>query len=73
MDLQDIDLSDSKNFTNGVPHEWFAYLRREHPVQWHADPNGQAEGFWSVTSTSPPPWRPPSSSTWTRRPLPNCS
>jgi len=49
MDLQDIDLSDSKNFTNGVPHEWFAYLRREHPVQWHADPNGQAEGFWSVT------------------------
>jgi cytochrome P450 len=49
MELQDIDLCDSKNFVNGVPHEWFAYLRREAPVQWHLDPNGQAEGFWSVT------------------------
>jgi cholest-4-en-3-one 26-monooxygenase len=49
MELQDIDLSDSKNFVNGVPHEWFSYLRKENPVQWHRDPNGQAEGFWSVT------------------------
>ena len=49
MELQDIDLSDSRSFVNGVPHEWFATLRRECPVQWHPDPNGQAEGFWSVT------------------------
>ena len=49
MELKDIDLSDSRNFVDGVPHHWFAYLRRECPVQWHLDPNGQAEGFWSVT------------------------
>ena len=33
MEVSDIDLSDSKNFVDGVPHEWFAYLRREAPVQ----------------------------------------
>ena len=47
--LEDIDLCDSRNFAGGVPHEWFAHLRREAPVQWHKDPNGQADGFWSVT------------------------
>jgi cholest-4-en-3-one 26-monooxygenase len=49
MELQDIDLSDSRNFADGVPHHWFAHLRREAPVQWHQDPNGLGEGFWSVT------------------------
>jgi cytochrome P450 len=49
MDATDIDLSDPGNFVAGVPHEWFAYLRREAPVQFHPDPNGFAEGFWSVT------------------------
>ena len=49
MDLSDIDLSDSRNFVDGVPHDWFAYLRKEAPVQWHKDPNGQQDGFWSVT------------------------
>jgi hypothetical protein len=32
-----------------VPHAWFAHLRREVPVQWHPDPDGFADGFWSVT------------------------
>ena len=49
MELQDIDLCDSKNFVNGVPYEWFEYLRREAPVQWHTDPASTAGGFWSVT------------------------
>jgi cholest-4-en-3-one 26-monooxygenase len=49
MDVTDIDLSDSANFVDGVPFEWFARLRREAPVQWHPDPAGFAEGFWSVT------------------------
>jgi len=49
MDLADIDLGDPQQFVDGVPHEWFALLRREAPVQWHPDPQGFAEGFWSVT------------------------
>jgi cholest-4-en-3-one 26-monooxygenase len=49
MEVTDIDLADPDSFVSGVPHEWFAYLRREAPVQWHPDPDGVAEGFWSVT------------------------
>jgi cholest-4-en-3-one 26-monooxygenase len=49
MEATDIDLCDPGNFVESVPHEWFAYLRRELPVQWHPDPEGFADGFWSVT------------------------
>jgi cholest-4-en-3-one 26-monooxygenase len=49
MDLADIDLGNPERFVESVPHEWFAFLRREAPVQWHPDPEGFAEGFWSVT------------------------
>jgi cholest-4-en-3-one 26-monooxygenase len=49
MDLADIDLCDPSNFVAGVPYEWFAQLRREAPVFWHPDPEGFADGFWSVT------------------------
>ncbi|MGH9080246.1 MAG: cytochrome P450 [Acidimicrobiales bacterium] len=49
MELADIDLCDPDNFVRAVPHQWFARLRREDPVQWHPDPQGFAEGFWSVT------------------------
>ena len=49
MEVTDIDLADPGNFVEGVPHEWFAYLRREAPVQWHPDLTGFADGFWSVT------------------------
>ena len=49
MEVTDIDLADPGNFVEAVPHEWFAQLRREAPVQWHPDPDGFAEGFWSVT------------------------
>ena len=49
MEVTDINLADPGSFVNGVPHEWFAFLRREAPVQWHPDPDGLADGFWSVT------------------------
>ncbi len=49
MEVADIDLCDPDSFVEAVPHDWFALLRREEPVQWHPDPHGFAEGFWSVT------------------------
>jgi cholest-4-en-3-one 26-monooxygenase len=47
MELSDIDLTDSKNFVPGVPHQWFAYLRQNAPVWWHEERDGP--GFWCVT------------------------
>jgi cholest-4-en-3-one 26-monooxygenase len=47
MQLSDIDLLDRDRFTNGVPHEWFTFLRREAPVYKHPEPGGP--GFWVVT------------------------
>jgi cholest-4-en-3-one 26-monooxygenase len=44
----DIDLTDSERFAKGVPHEWFAYLRRNAPVSWHEEADGP--GFYAVTS-----------------------
>ena len=47
MQLEDIDLLDRDAFTRGVPHEWFTYLRQNHPVYRHPEPNGP--GFWVIT------------------------
>jgi cholest-4-en-3-one 26-monooxygenase len=47
MQLSDIDLTDSRNFVSSVPHEWFAFLRRNAPVWWHEETDGP--GFWCVT------------------------
>ncbi len=47
VQLSDIDLTDSRNFVARVPHDWFAYLRRHHPVFWHEETGGS--GFWCVT------------------------
>ncbi len=47
IDFSDIDLTDSKNFVDGVPHDWFAFLRRNAPVWWHEEAAGP--GFWAVT------------------------
>ena len=47
MQLSDIDLLDRDRFTDGVPHEWFTFLRREAPVYKHPEPGGP--GFWVVT------------------------
>jgi cytochrome P450 len=49
MDL--VDLSNSRSFTGGFPHDFFTHLRREAPVWWHepteVTPNGV--GFWVVS------------------------
>jgi cholest-4-en-3-one 26-monooxygenase len=47
MELSDINLLDRDRFTQGVPHEWFTYLRQNAPVYKHPEPDGP--GFWVVT------------------------
>ena len=47
MQLSDINLLDRDRFTQGIPHEWFTFLRNEAPVYKHAEPDGP--GFWVVT------------------------
>ena len=48
MKLEDINLLDRDVFTNGVPHEWFTYLRANAPVWFHEEP-GDGRGFWVIT------------------------
>jgi cholest-4-en-3-one 26-monooxygenase len=47
MDVAEIDLLDRDRFTEGIPHEWFTWLRANDPVHRHAEPGG--DGFWVVT------------------------
>lgn len=47
MDLSQVDLLNRDAFTQRVPHDWFALLRREAPVFWHREPDGP--GFWVLT------------------------
>jgi cholest-4-en-3-one 26-monooxygenase len=47
VDLTEIDLTDSQNFVDAVPHEWFRALRDQSPVFWHEETDGP--GFWAVT------------------------
>ncbi len=47
MELSDIDLTDAEAYVEAVPHEWFAYLRKNAPVWWHEEKDGP--GFWCVT------------------------
>ena len=47
MDLQDIDLLDRDKYTEGIPHEWFTYLRNNAPIYHHPEPAGP--GFWVFT------------------------
>lgn len=50
-DVDAIDLSSGRAFVGGFPHEFFTWLRREHPVFWHeptaTTPDGV--GFWVVS------------------------
>ena len=48
ISFDDINLLDSKAFTDRVPHEWFAYLRKNAPVWWQEEEDGP--GFWAVTT-----------------------
>ena len=47
MELTDIDLLDRDRFTQGIPHDWFTYLRANAPVYKHPEPDGP--GFWVIT------------------------
>ncbi|HTT87875.1 MAG TPA: cytochrome P450 [Acidimicrobiales bacterium] len=47
MELSDIDLTDAGAYVRAVPHDWFAFLRRNAPVWWHEESDGP--GFWCVT------------------------
>ncbi|MHB1923259.1 MAG: cytochrome P450 [Acidimicrobiales bacterium] len=42
--VEQIDLLDRDAFALGVPHSWFTYLRANHPVYRHPEPDGP--GFW---------------------------
>ena len=44
---EDINLLDRDRFTQGVPHEWFTWLRANEPVYHHPEPDGP--GFWVIT------------------------
>ena len=48
MEVGSLDLCSPDTFVDGVPHEYFALLRREAPVLWHDDP-ATGVGFWAVT------------------------
>ena len=48
VDFSDINLLDSTVFAERVPHEWFAFLRKNAPVWWHEEEGGP--GFWAVTT-----------------------
>lgn len=43
----DINLLDRDRFTQGIPHEWFAWMRTNEPVFHHTEPDGP--GFWAIT------------------------
>jgi len=43
----DINLLNKDRFTEGIPHEWFTWLRQNDPVHHHDEPNGP--GFWVIT------------------------
>jgi len=47
MQLAEIDLLDRDRFTEGIPHEWFTWLRTNHPIYKHTEPDGP--GFWVIT------------------------
>lgn len=42
-----IDIYNPDNYTNGIPHEQFAWLRRNAPVYWHQHPEGY--GYWVLS------------------------
>lgn len=50
MKLGDFDLSSPDTFSAGVPHDYFAFLRREAPISWQ--PTSGSNGFWSFTKYS---------------------
>ena len=47
LDAPEIDLLNLDRFAEGVPHDWFTWLRANDPVHHHAEPDGP--GFWVIT------------------------
>jgi cholest-4-en-3-one 26-monooxygenase len=47
MHASDIDLLDRDRFTQGIPHDWFTWLRNNAPVHHHEEPDGP--GFWVIS------------------------
>lgn len=47
MDPSSIDLYDPDRWLDDVPHEAFAWLRRNDPVFWQTTPDGA--GYWALT------------------------
>lgn len=47
VDPKEIDFNDLDTLADRVPHDWFAWLRRNAPVFRNPDPGGP--GFWVVT------------------------
>ena len=44
-----IDLIGQDQWTQGIPHEQFAWLRREAPAYWHESDDPAVPGFWALT------------------------
>lgn len=44
-----VDLADFAPFLQGQPFAAFEEMRREAPVCWHPEPEGQGAGFWALT------------------------
>ena len=42
-----IDIYDPDSYTRGIPHEQFAWLRKNAPVYWHDHPDGG--GYWALS------------------------
>ena len=42
-----IDVYNPDNYTRGIPHEQFAWLRANDPVHWHEHPEGY--GYWVLS------------------------
>lgn len=42
-----IDVYNPDNYTQGIPHEQFAWLRKNAPVHWHQHPEGH--GYWVIS------------------------
>ena len=45
----DIDLISADQWTQGIPHDQFDWLRREAPVFWHETDDPAVPGFWALT------------------------
>ena len=45
----DIDLIAPDQWISGIPHEQFAWLRREAPVFWHETDDPAVPGFWALS------------------------